>query len=106
MNRWILAALIAHSIWGGVPGCMAVHHHREWMARTQLGYAMPPCTIVITRRRLDWERYCAIVIHEWGHLTGHRHSANPRSIMYPTYHGEPRCRARRSELRARLTWMV
>jgi hypothetical protein len=26
---------------------------------------------------------CTTIVHEWGHLTGHAHSANPRSVMYP-----------------------
>ena len=106
MTRWTTAALIAQLIWGMPAHCDRVTHSYEAMPLTQLGYAQSPCRIVITRsKRLPWEKYCAIVIHEWGHLDGHRHSRNPRSIMFPTYHGEPRCRARR-EIRARQVWLV
>ena len=35
---------------------------------------------------------CTLVLHEYGHLAGHAHSSNPRSVMYPTYNGpDERC---------------
>jgi hypothetical protein len=91
VTRWARAAAVALTIWGS-PTCGPVHHRAEWLPRRELGYATRPCTIVVTRRRLEWERYCATVVHEWGHLAGRRHSRDPRSIMFPRYHGEPRCR--------------
>ena len=26
---------------------------------------------------------CTTIVHEWGHLAGRGHAANPRSVMYP-----------------------
>ena len=91
MTRWARAAAVALAIWGPPP-CAPVQHRREALPARELGYATAPCTIVVTRRRLGWEKYCATVVHEMGHLHGRRHSRNPRSIMWPSYHGEPRCR--------------
>jgi hypothetical protein len=31
----------------------------------------------------NWASICTTIVHEWGHLTGHGHSSNPRSVMYP-----------------------
>jgi hypothetical protein len=33
----------------------------------------------------DWTRYCSILVHEYGHLTGHAHAADERDVMYPYY---------------------
>lgn len=42
------------------------------------------CWIVVNSNRvLDWSHFCAMIIHEYGHLDGKRHSTNPYSIMYP-----------------------
>ena len=91
MTRWTRAAAVALAIWGPVPGC-DVRQRTEALPAGWLGAAQHPCTIIIDRRRgLSWERYCAAVVHEWGHLKGKPHSRNPRSIMFPSYHGEPRC---------------
>jgi matrixin len=35
----------------------------------------------------DWPKLCTILVHEYGHLTGHPHSADPQDIMYPYYEG-------------------
>ena len=91
VTRWARAAAVAVAIWG-VPPCGPVGHGAEWLPAGELGYAQPAlCRIVVTRRRIGWERYCATVVHEWGHLVGRRHSRNRRSIMWRRYHGEPRC---------------
>lgn len=43
----------------------------------------------------DWPTFCTLMVHEYGHLTGHRHSANPADIMYPVYvRSIPACRRR------------
>jgi hypothetical protein len=45
------------------------------------------CMIVINRDLAHIEirtaaKRCHVIVHEWGHLTGHEHSDNPRSVMY------------------------
>jgi hypothetical protein len=35
-----------------------------------------------SRTRLNWVEFCTLVIHEYGHLLGYRHSSNPDSVMY------------------------
>lgn len=31
----------------------------------------------------NWLRACAVIIHEFGHLLGYEHSADPNDVMYP-----------------------
>ena len=38
-----------------------------------------------TQVAFTWPMFCSIVVHEYGHLLGYEHSANPRSVMYPEY---------------------
>lgn len=45
------------------------------------------CAIVINRDLIRIElrtatKRCHVIVHEWGHLTGHEHSENQRSVMY------------------------
>lgn len=35
-----------------------------------------------------WAKFCTVLVHEFGHLTGHRHSADPHDVMAPVL-GEP-----------------
>lgn len=30
-----------------------------------------------------WPRFCTVMVHEYGHLTGHPHSTDPGDVMYP-----------------------
>jgi hypothetical protein len=51
-------------------------------------YAAPElnhdCSIVFNANAwLPWPRFCTVVVHEWGHLTGHPHSADPNDVMAP-----------------------
>jgi hypothetical protein len=41
------------------------------------------CHITVDTRHFPNRVYCGIIIHEYGHLLGHDHVDNPRSIMYP-----------------------
>jgi hypothetical protein len=38
-----------------------------------------------TRVAWDYVRFCSILVHEFGHLTGHHHSGDPDDVMYPRY---------------------
>jgi Matrixin len=33
----------------------------------------------------DWPKFCTVLVHELGHLTGHRHATDPADVMYPYY---------------------
>lgn len=44
------------------------------------------CSVVLNAAvAFDWPKLCTVLVHEYGHLTGHRHSPNPRSVMYAYY---------------------
>lgn len=47
------------------------------------------CTITFnTAQRWTWPMFCTVMVHEYGHLTGHPHSGDPTDVMYPFY-GQP-----------------
>jgi matrixin len=33
----------------------------------------------------DWKRFCSVLVHEYGHLSGHEHSSDPNDVMAPYY---------------------
>jgi hypothetical protein len=33
----------------------------------------------------DWPKLCTVVVHEFGHLTGHPHTTDPNDVMTPFY---------------------
>lgn len=33
----------------------------------------------------DWPRFCTVLVHEFGHLTGHQHSEDPNDVMAAYY---------------------
>jgi hypothetical protein len=44
------------------------------------------CQIALNESQsFDWPMFCTILVHEFGHLTGHQHVADPSDVMYPTY---------------------
>lgn len=50
------------------------------------GWALPGVPVIhinAATRWLGYPDFCMTVIHEGGHVMGHPHSGNPRSIMYP-----------------------
>jgi hypothetical protein len=45
------------------------------------------CRVAYNDARMDWTwpMLCTITTHEFGHLLGHEHSANPSDVMYQFY---------------------
>jgi matrixin len=37
------------------------------------------------RATWSWAKFCTVLVHEFGHLTGHHHSPDPRDIMAPLF---------------------
>jgi hypothetical protein len=33
----------------------------------------------------DWAQFCTVLVHEYGHLTGHPHTADGDGVMSPIY---------------------
>ena len=89
-----MTALLAQSIaiaalvWGQ-PSCgMPTITYSQHLPPAAVGYADPRrCSIVLAAVRPEPfdtpASICTTIVHEWGHLSGHEHSANPRSVMYP-----------------------
>ena len=38
-----------------------------------------------TAQAWDWQMFCTVFVHEFGHLTGHPHVTDPAAVMYPVY---------------------
>ena len=46
------------------------------------------CTIELnSTMTFDWPKFCTVVVHEYGHLDGQQHSADPHSVMAAVYGG-------------------
>lgn len=99
-GSWLAqAAKIAVAVWG-MPHCGHVHQYVIHAIPKSLGlpantvsYAYPwDCKIFYDDHKLHyWWSVCDATVHEWGHLTGHHHSKNPNSPMYPLGHPIPEC---------------
>lgn len=48
-----------------------------------LGQAIAPCRVFIRRSHYTFGRICMLIVHEYGHLAGFRHSTDPSDIMHP-----------------------
>lgn len=79
---------IAEHTWGA-PACGTPTV--EWVDLGPVPYGRTfdgSCVILLNTQRAAAFRYkpllCTTIVHEWGHLTGHKHSADPRNVMYPT----------------------
>jgi hypothetical protein len=48
-----------------------------------------------TSQDWDWPKLCTVFVHEFGHLAGNAHSADPDDVMFPYYVGTnlPACAA-------------
>jgi hypothetical protein len=38
-----------------------------------------------TNQQFDWQMFCTVFVHEFGHLTGHPHVSDQSNVMYPIY---------------------
>ena len=38
-----------------------------------------------TNQAFDWQMFCTVFVHEFGHLTGHPHVNDQTNVMYPIY---------------------
>jgi Matrixin len=36
-------------------------------------------------QQFDWQMFCTVFVHEFGHLTGHPHVQDQSNVMYPVY---------------------
>lgn len=44
------------------------------------------CTVTFNpAQAFDWPMFCTVFVHEFGHLTGHRHVRDHNDVMYPIY---------------------
>jgi pyruvate/2-oxoglutarate dehydrogenase complex dihydrolipoamide acyltransferase (E2) component len=94
------ALQIARDAWGGdaCGGPVAlgwgaldpmVNARADWKNPTD-AFANPVanvhCTITFNSTiDFTWDEYCTVMVHEYGHLLGQRHSDDEHSVMYPTY---------------------
>lgn len=85
-QTWVTPAITAAALHFGPIGQPVEVKYRalDW----GIGTIDRPNVIIVDKRpRWDWSRVKAqcTLVHEYGHLTGNRHSDNPKSVMYPVY---------------------
>jgi len=91
-----LAAKKAEIYWGGTR-CTAIKFdyrplpgriiaQAQWYTNSNDSVYLD-CSITFntdpTKVKVSFYHYCAALIHEYGHLSGHPHSTNPNNLMYP-----------------------
>jgi hypothetical protein len=95
-QRQASASRIAERYWGGT-NCVGPIKFRyqpfPWNVLAFASYDFTSdsndflnCSVNFNSNRaagLSYAKYCAIMVHEYGHLNGRDHSTNPRSVMYP-----------------------
>lgn len=84
------ALSIAASVWGPAP-CPADTMTAAYDATVfnEIAYVLPGSCVIHLSPDLAYSDpvlRCHAAVHEWGHRTGHRHSRNPRNVMYPRPH--------------------
>lgn len=81
-----LALVIAAHVWGPAP-CGAPSVTIADSLSGHAGWVTPgDCTIYLARGRtlasVDAAARCALIVHEYGHLTGRAHSSDERNVMH------------------------
>jgi hypothetical protein len=95
------AEQIARAYWGLSPcsGVVTVQWVRRssdlnalstWSSPSQDPYGDPAdnsdCTIALNpAAAFDWPKLCTVIVHEFGHLSGHDHDARPGRLMSQLY---------------------
>jgi hypothetical protein len=95
------AARIAEHFWGGTRCLHISYHYRDlpgkkiavakWYSSNLSSRSYFQCSITFDTQKISISHvlYCAVVVHEFGHLSGYQglnnqfHSKNPKNIMYP-----------------------
>jgi hypothetical protein len=75
--------------WGKLPG--DENAESTWTNQYQ-DYGDPEhntlCSVTFnTKQNWDWPKLCTVLAHEFGHLAGNAHSADPGDVMFPYYVG-------------------
>lgn len=89
---------IAKHVWGPAPcGQPTIKYDRDGLAAfvsEPAGWVMPDsCVIHLNPSVIAHPVYrCSVIVHEWGHLTGHKHSPDLGNVMHsPVPSGYWRC---------------
>ena len=93
-QAWIVPAIAAAAVAFGPVDADVVRVKYRNLPAGNAGAAVFPGTILVDKRPArEWPREKAqcVIVHEYGHLAGHGHSRNRRSIMnavlrYPACH--------------------
>jgi hypothetical protein len=88
-RQWGIAACRGSVAIAWVPQAPQVNATSTWSNPWDF-YANPDaneaCRVDLNSRAwFDWPKFCTVVVHELGHLTGHRHSTAAADVMYPYY---------------------
>jgi hypothetical protein len=85
----------ASAYWGGTRCWHITYAYRpladariaqaEWYSSGLASRRYFKCSVTFDAQRIrtSFALYCAAVVHEFGHLSGHPHARDPRNIMYP-----------------------
>ena len=86
-QAWITPAILSAAMaFGSIEGVDDIRIKYRNLPGQSAGGALFPDTILIDKRpQSEWPREKAqcVIVHEYGHLAGKKHSKNPRSIMHP-----------------------